>query len=103
MSGANEFDDKASRLLNRLTSQPAARGEGRREVSAPTLQELGRRWEEFEQSEEESRSKMGELTQNLSKLEESLREENEGRKRMGSWGVRQTRRSRRRRGGWRAT
>ena len=55
----------------------------------PSLQELGRRWEEFEQSEEESRAKMSELTQNLNRLEDSLREENQGRKRMGRNVVRQ--------------
>ena len=90
MSVANEFDDKASRLLNRLTSQPAQRGEIRHQGgNVPSLQELGRRWEEFEQSEEESRAKMSELTQNLNRLEDSLREENQGRKRMGRNVVRQ--------------
>jgi hypothetical protein len=72
MSGASEFEDKATRLFNRLNAvtQPAKLAKTRTESLPPSAspQELLKIKEEIEASDYEARKKMRTLTENLKKL-----------------------------------
>ena len=85
MSNGNDFEDKAARLMNRLTSAPTTtHTKMRPEHAKLSLQELSRIKEELDFSDIENRKKMKGLNDALRKLEDSLLEEGQVRVHKGT-------------------
>ena len=82
---SHDFEDKATRLMNRLSSASAtSHTKLRPENTQMSLQELSRIKEELDFSDVENRKKMKGLNEALRKLEDSLLDEGQVRAQKGT-------------------
>ena len=104
MNNRNDFEDKASKLMSKLTSHPSTQHQRyRAEQSKMSIQELNKVKEELQCSDLESRKKMKGLNDNLKKLEGGLIEGGQMRAQKGTIDVKQMKHSARQQLSYRKT